>query len=59
MKILQDAISEARSRKAFEEREAALERQIEENERMQIEAIKQNIAEELKKQYLLLIENEN
>lgn len=58
MKFIQQGITEAEARKVFEARQARLAQEIEENERMEVERIKEVIARELRKQYRDLVEQE-
>jgi len=59
MKFIQEGITEVEARKAFEDQQARLAREIEENERMEVEQIKEVIARELRKQYRELVESES
>ena len=58
MKFIQEGITEVEARRAFEAQQARLAREIEENERMEVEQIKEVIARELRKQYRELVEQE-
>ena len=58
MESIQTSITEARVRKTFEAQQASLTLEIEENERMEVERIKEVIARELRKQYRDLVEQE-
>lgn len=58
MKQIQDSITQSRQKKEMEEREAQIEREIQKNAEMEVEMIKKAVADELKRQYLELVQDE-